>query len=224
MNKYKRTIIACESIKDELKKVFNGEKSIKLKFLPINFHRKPGKLTGVLQQAIDKAAEHSESIVLGYGLCSNATVGLTAPGIRVMIPRTHDCISMYLGGQRNYKKFFFQYPGTYFLTKSWIDNQKDPLGLVENEYQQRVGDEMAKEAMDTELKNYNYIGFINNQTGNTPYYKNKSIENAQFFDKEYIELEGSDTFIKKILYGPYDTRDFVILEPYQTSKQNQFLT
>ena len=223
MKQYNKTIIACRSIKTELEKVHNNQKDIKLVFVPQFLHRNPEKLTNRLQETIDKEAEFTNNIVLGYGLCSNGTAGLKAPETGLIIPKVHDCITLYLGGEKSYTRLFYQYPGTYFLTPNWIDNKNDPLGLVQYEYKQRVGYDMAKEAMETEIKNYKYIAFINNNSENTNYYKERTKENAEFFDKEYIEFEGSVDFLTKIIEGPYDNEDFVWVKPNEFSKQSQFL-
>ncbi|MCF8331363.1 MAG: DUF1638 domain-containing protein [Bacteroidales bacterium] len=223
MKKIKKTIIACGSIKAELENLHSGQDDIELKFMPQSLHRQPKKLTERLQTAINNAAHNTKMIVLGYGLCSNGTVGLKAPGTCLIIPKLHDCIGIYLGGIMHYYKLFQELPGTYYLTRNWIINQKDPLGLVNNEYTKRVGYDMAKEAMDTEIKNYKYIAFINNHTGDSDYYRNIAIENAQFFNKKFIEIEGSTVLLNKIINGPYKKKEFVILNPGEKSKQSHFL-
>lgn len=223
MKKYNKTIIACHSIKTELENVHNNQQDIKLGFMPQFLHRSPEKLTVRLQETIDKEAEFTNTIVLGYGLCSNGTAGLKAPSTGLIIPKIHDCITLYLGGERNYSRLFYQYPGTYFLTPNWIDNKKDPLGLVENEYKQRVGFDMAKEAMETEIKNYNYIAFINNKSEHENYYRQRTQENAEYFNKDFVEFEGSMDLLTKIVEGPYDNENFVKVNPNEFSKQSQFL-
>ena len=42
-----------------------------------------------------------EAILLGYGLCSNGLVGLTARSIPLVIP-VHDCITLFLGSKEQY--------------------------------------------------------------------------------------------------------------------------
>ncbi|MFO7789455.1 MAG: DUF1638 domain-containing protein [Bacteroidota bacterium] len=220
----KKTIIACGSIKTELeyiKRVYDAD--VKLIFMPQDFHRTPQKMAAMLQHNIDKEAEKAQQIVLGYGLCSNGTAGLEAPETGLIIPRIHDCITMYLGSRERYKEAEKQYPGTYFLTKHWIDNEFDPLGLVNNEYTERVGYDMAVEAMETELKNYKHIAFINTPGIEAEKYRKIAHQNAEFFNKTFIELKGDDTYFKKILTGPYDPENFVILKHNETSNLKQFL-
>jgi len=219
----KNVVIACGSIKPELEKLAQeAEEKVQIHFLPQNLHRAPHKMPEVIQKAVDQESGAGDRIILGYGLCSNGIVGVVAPDQGMYIPRVHDCIAFYLGSRERYHKIFRQHPGTYHLTKSWIDNEKDPLGLMEKEYTRRVGKEMAKEAMETEIKNYEYISFINNSLINADKYRERARKNAEIFGKKYIEYEGDDRFFKKILFGPYD-KDFIYIEPNEKVKQKEFL-
>ncbi|MFP3859426.1 MAG: DUF1638 domain-containing protein [Bacteroidales bacterium] len=218
-----KTVIACRSIKPELERMKEGEENLKVKYLPQNLHRTPDKLREMLQNVINKFEKESDIMVLGYGLCSNGIVGVRAPQQGLYIPRTHDCIAFYLGSRENYKNIFGKHPGTYHLTKSWIDNKKDPLGLVENEYTERVGRELAEETMKAEIKNYEFISYVNTNVGDDEKYRKRARENADFFNKKFIEYNGSADYFKKIIYGPYDTQDFVFVKPNDKVNQKEFL-
>ncbi len=217
------TIIACGSIKPELENFKDDDKNIVTRYLPQNLHRTPHKMKDIIQKVVEKAEEESENIILGYGLCSNGVVGVKAPRQGLYIPRVHDCIALYLGSRDKYFKIFSKYPGTYHLTKSWIDNQKDPLGLVENEYSERVGRELAEETMKTEIRNYKYISYVSTLSGNNDHYRQRAKENAEFFNKKFVEYEGSNDYFRKILYGPYDDKDFIYIKPNQEITQKEFL-
>ncbi len=216
------TIIACESIKPELENVKKRVDDVQILYLPQNLHRMPHKLKEALQEAIDKTGPEDGRIILGFGLCSNAVVGLKAPSQGLFIPRVHDCISFYLGSRERYMWLFNNYPGTYYLTVNWMEKKTDPLGLMENEYTERVGREMAEEAMQLEIKNYKYIGFINTTKESGKWLK-RAKENASYFNKEFIEYRGKDQLFIKILFGPHDEPDFVYVKPDEKVKQNEFL-
>jgi len=218
-----KRVIACGSIKPELERLAGQEPGVSLRFMPQNLHRLPEKLTRMLQQAIDETDHAFQQIVLGYGLCSNAIVGLRAPSQGLYIPHVHDCITFYLGSRDAYQKVFSKKPGTYHLTRSWIDNHTDPLGLMRNEYTKRVGSEMAEEAIRTEIRNYRYISFVDTQGMGNESYRTRARENAEYFNKEFIEYKGSDAFFKKILFGPYQQPDFMYIPPGDIVKQKDFL-
>ncbi len=220
-----KTIIACGAIKPELEHVKMDAEDIRIIYLPQNLHRSPDKLKKKLQDAIDQIKSDDGKVILGFGLCSNAVVGVKASSQGLIIPRVHDCIAFYLGNREKYRKIFNRHPGTYYLTKSWIRNKKDPLGLMENEYTQRVGPEMAEEAMRKEIENYKYISFINTAGPNNHVEKlrARARENADFFNKKFIEYKANDDFFRKIVFGPYDNHEFIYIKPNETITQKQFL-
>ena len=55
-----------------------------------------------------------DAILLGYGLCSNAVAGLVAKKHRIVIPRAHDCITLFLGSREAYSRYFHEIPGCYW--------------------------------------------------------------------------------------------------------------
>ena len=93
-------IIACRVFEPELRRVLEetGE-GAELHLLPQALHRTPTRLPALLQEAIAVAAPTASRIVLGYGLCSNGVVGVTAPATGLIVPRCHDCISLFQIGR-----------------------------------------------------------------------------------------------------------------------------
>lgn len=223
-NKY-NLIIACGSLKPELEAIKNEGNGVRVEYMAQNLHRSPKQLKEHLQEKLDEIdqLEEVQQLVLGYGLCSGGIVGLKVPGQGLVIPKVHDCIALMMGSRGSFNAYFNQNPGTYHLTESWIENEKDPLGLLENEYTERVGREMAEDALRTELKNYTHISFINTGIGNEEKYRKRAQQNADFFGKQFLEIEGSGAYFRKMLYGPYDSKEFVHIEPYQIVNQKEFL-
>ena len=54
--------------------------------------------------------------ILGYGLCSNGVVGVQTQNQPLIVPRVHDCISLFLGSAESHRNQLAEYPGTYYLT------------------------------------------------------------------------------------------------------------
>ncbi len=223
MANFKTLVIACGSIQPELEMLKTEAPKTSVIYMDQNLHRSPDKMKVVLQEAIDKHASKTDRLVLGYGLCSNGVVGVKAPGQGLYIPKAHDCITLFMGSRDAYNNAFKKRPGTYYLTKSWIENEKDPLGLMENEYTQRVGAEDAEWSIKQELKNYSHIAFINTGAGDIHQYRKRALDNAKFFDLEYIEIDASNGFLMKILKGPYDEENFLYFKPGEKVTQEKFL-
>ncbi len=91
------------------------------RFLPGGLHNEPEKLQRCLQQSIDEASQKGDAdrLVIGYGVCGLGTVGIQARTIPLAMPRVHDCIALFLGGDAAYKREFARYPGTYYYSVGW---------------------------------------------------------------------------------------------------------
>jgi hypothetical protein len=213
-------IIACSIMKDELLRL--QEKGVTFAFLEQSLHRTPQKMPAAVQEEINKAAESDEDyVVLGYGLCSNGILGLRPARQPVVIPRAHDCISLFLGSLARYQEEHGKEPGTYYLTKGWIDEGKSPLGIL-SEYTQRYGKETAEWVIREELKNYKRIALVDSGNPIPEEHRAHARENARFLNLRYEEIKGSLEFFGRMLRGPWG-KDFLILHPGQEVKQEFFL-
>ena len=216
----KNLVITCSIMKDELL-LFQTE-GTSFVFLEQSLHRTPEKMKPAIQNEINKA-EHwdGDTIILGYGLCSNGALGIKANRHPIVIPRVHDCIAMFLGSPERYMEEHQKEPGTYYLTKGWIEEGKSPLGVYE-EYCQRFPKETAEWVIREELKNYTRIALVETELGVSEAHRKHAQENARFFNLRYEEIKGSLAFFKKMLQGPWD-KDFIRLEPGEEATQEMFL-
>jgi hypothetical protein len=221
MEEKKILIIACSIMKDEL--VHVRPDGISFVFLEQSLHRTPQKMKEAIQEEINKAEgwEGGDSIILSYGLCSNGIVGIKANRHTIVIPRVHDCITLFLGSRERYFEEHQKEPGTYYLTRGWIEEKKSPLGIYE-EYCQRYGKETAEWAIKEELKNYTRIALVESELGLSDNHRKHAQENARFLNLRYEEIKGSLDFFRKIIQGPWD-KDFVVLKPGEEATQEIFL-
>ncbi len=185
-------------------------------------HRTPQKMAGKVQEQIDEAAPYASQIVLGYGLCSNGIVGITARQQGLIVTRAHDCIALFFGSLSAYKKAFDERPGTYYLTPGWVAEKKDPLGIME-EYMPKYGEETALWVMEEELKHYTHIVLIDTGVADLSPLRARAKENARVFKKQYEEIKGGLEYLEKVVKGPYSRQDFFFLEPGEQVTQELYL-
>jgi len=95
--------------------------------LDFGLHLNPNELKRVLQKKIDQASKEADVLLLGYGLCSMAVIGRKATTATLVIPRTDDCIAIFLGSSKAYKEQSRKEPGTYYLTKGWFEAGDTPF-------------------------------------------------------------------------------------------------
>lgn len=171
-------------------------------------HMDPAKMRDALQTIIDRISADTETIVLAYGLCSMGVIGLRASHSRLVIPRRDDCVAILLGSRRAYLKELNQEPGTYFLSKGWIDAGITLLDELEK-IRQRYGDRRAERIISRMLRHYRRLVFINMGYHDPEPYRQFSREAAKVLKLDFQEIRGTSEFLTKICNGPWDD-DFVI--------------
>lgn len=217
-------IVACQVMEPEFEKLKRSCPHLETFYLDQNLHRTPNKMADLVQEKVDQASDKADRVVLGYGLCSNGIVGVTARQQGLIVPRCHDCIAFFLGSPKTYLEDFHSRPGSYYLTPGWIAERKDPLGIVEDEYVPRYGRETAEWAKREELKHYTHIVLVDTGAADIEPLREVALENARFFKMEYVEIEGkSADFFKKLVKGPYDPEEFIQLEPGEKVTQEMFI-
>ena len=182
--------------------------------------RRPLAPAASSQAAIDAASVEVKTIILGYGLCSMAVVGLKANGCTLVIPRVDDCIAIFLGSGAAYQKQSSREPGTYYLTKGWIEVNDTPFA----EYEQLVkkyGPEQAERMIKLVLKNYTRLAFIDTGHYGQERYREYARRIAGRFGLRYEEIPGSKALVNKILHGPWEN-DFVVAHPGETIRYADF--
>ncbi|MGI6679237.1 MAG: DUF1638 domain-containing protein [Dehalobacterium sp.] len=129
-------IFACRTLEDEILEIL--PKDLDYEFLEYRLHRTPDKLRQELKKRIEEAAEY-DTLLFGYGLCSNGVAGLNSEKHRMVVPRVHDCISLLLGSRNEYDAQFEQYSASYYLSKGWIKQKGDPMSEY-NEFCDNYGE------------------------------------------------------------------------------------
>lgn len=211
-------IIACATVIEEMLPLLPSDVSTKV--LDFGLHLAPDKLRDALQQAINIDCKESDTIILGYGLCSMAVVGLMSPKCTLIVPRVHDCIAIFLGSSTAYKDQLRQEPGTYYLTKGWIEVSDTPF----EEYRRlidRYGRKRADRVMELMFKNYTRLAFIDTGRVDQERYREYAYRNAKRFNLRYEEIPGSTVLIHKMINGPWDG-DFIVARPKETITFEKF--
>lgn len=219
-----RSVIACGVLRPELDYLLrNRDAGVQVTYLEQSMHRTPHLMPEQVQESVDRASQWAAQIVLGYGLCSNGIMGVRAPEQGLVTTKAHDCVALFLGSIGEYNRLSRSNPGSYYLTRGWILERKDPLGQLENEYVPRMGREMAEWGAKEELRHYSHFVLIDTGVGDLEALRERAMENARFFGKEYMEVRGDLSYLERILFGPYDGRSFYLLEPGDTVQQRWFL-
>lgn len=219
MTDHRQTIfIACATVIEEMLPLFPPNMAYEI--LDFGLHLRPQNLKVALQEAINQAGQKAGTVILGYGLCSMAVVGLKASNCALIVPRVDDCIAIFLGSSAAYTQQAQKEPGTYYLTKGWIEVSDTLL----DEYNRSValyGEKQAQRIMQIMLRNYKRLVYIDTGTDNQNYYQDYARRVADQFSLRFEIVTGSNALIIKTIFGPWDN-DFVVVSPGQTITYNDF--
>ena len=211
-------IIACRTVIGEMQQVLPSD--MKSLTLESGLHLHPDKLRGALQATIDEITADTETIILGYGLCSMGVIGLKATDSTLVIPRQDDCIAIFLGSRRAYKKELNQEPGTYFLSKGWIDAGISPLDELKR-MEERYGMRRAELVMKRMFQHYRRLAFIDMGYQDQEQYRQFSRRAAKELNLSYQEIKGTPELLGRICNGPWDD-EFVVAPPGHTIRLEDF--
>jgi hypothetical protein len=225
-------LIACEIFYRELcAAIAQSINQIDVEFLPKGLHDigqagMSARLNEVLA-AVDNS--QYEAVLLGYALCSNGLLGLPARTIPLVVPRAHDCITLFLGDKERYLDYFQKNPGTYFKTSGWIERGTGLEQLGQDSIQNQTGmkhsyeELVAKYGADNArflhekfsnmTRNYSKIAFIEMGVEPDDRFEQQARSDAAALGWTYEKLQGDMSLIHDLLAGRWDDARFLVVQP-----------
>ncbi len=232
-------VIACEIAAREF--YYTASRSsnvVDLELLTQGYHDTPAVGKREIQHRIDAVPPGKyDAILLGYGLCSNILVGLTTAHTPLVIPRGHDCITLFLGSKERYQHCFSQRPGTYYYTSGWLEFARRrgdkgpvwggaslPAGAnqnLSNSYEvwvKKYGEDQAKyllEEMSRWANSYSHGTLIEFDFARPLKLPDQVRQICAQKGWEYDEIRGDLRLFEKMLEGDWPEADFVTVRPGQ---------
>lgn len=228
-------IIACEVFTREICYcVATAPHVVDLEFTPKGAHTDANVLRRLLQLRIDDAnasGKNYDAIVLGLGLCGNSTVGLVSRGAPLVIPRAHDCCTLFMGSKERYSEHFADNPSQAFSSAGYIEHGGDFMREADEfhrqmgfdrtyaEYVEQYGAENAAFIWETlhpvrvEEQRDHRVVYIEVPEFAHLGYADQCREKAEAEGKCFLKLEGNLDLIRKLVHGEWDSKEFLVLKP-----------
>ena len=203
--------------------------AINIQLFKQGLHNTPKRLNEMLQKEIDGIQDESyDAILLAFGLCGMATHGIKTMTLPLIIPRAHDCITLYLGSRSRYQEEFSAHPGTYWYSLDYLErNRADSmvalgatsqatLDTAYEEYVQKYGKENADylmEVMGSWQTHYTRAVYIHMEHSQDDTYEELAKEDAIRNGWTFERVQGSRRILNQLIQGEWPEEDFLILQP-----------
>ena len=199
--------------------------------LSASLHVEPLPLRDRIQEEVDRveaADPDADAILLGYGLCGGATAGLAARTRPLVLPRAHDCATIFLGSRERYEQEHAATPGTYWFTednikrgdalKGWLlgdSGRSDGVEATYREYVEKYGQENADylmEAMGEWQSHYERGAFLDTGLAPDEEAADRAEQESKLRGWRFERVISDLTLIERLLDGDWDA-DFLVVQP-----------
>jgi hypothetical protein len=228
LNSLPIVVLSCQVFQNWLENLLPAEAKINITFFDYGLHKVPKNLRQTIQSAIN-SIEQPSLVLLGYGLCGNGLDNINAGRHYLLIPRTDDCIAILLGSYPAYKQQMEKQPGTYYLSKGWLESGSNPL-MESQELEKKYGPEKTAWLMDYQYHNYKRLMLVARNQQEVEHYRSRALEVAEYcarWGMKYEEILGSDEYLEKFAAFAskidHDDNEFLLIPPGGLLTQSQFM-
>jgi hypothetical protein len=231
-------LIACEVFFREICLcAASSPHRIDVEFTEKGAHDKSDVLRGIIQEKITAAESGTrryDAILLGFGLCGNSVLGMRAGSVPLVIPRAHDCCTIFLGSRAEFARHFKDNPSMPFSSTGYMERGGTPIHEattldfvpgVSKEYQDLVaqyGEENARYIYETLTVSTdravgntgdNRVVFIDVPEFSHLGFADRCRAQAEAAGKQFQVLPGDMRLIRKLVRGEWDPEEFLVVEP-----------
>lgn len=240
-------LLACEVLKKEVEHllgVTGAGELFDVEWFEMGLHEKPERLNAALKESVAACAGKGyRAVLLLFGLCSRATADLEAPSDSILvIPRVHDCVSIFLGSARRYLDEHAAEAGTYWFSRGFLhrpdgaepefsglgagvemtgpDGKRASVAAIRASFVEQYGEENAEYLMETLVESWkkNYTRAMHLEWEANPDLDEDRRYVMQYASENEWRYESRPVdlrLIDMLLQGTWPEDEFVVVQPGQ---------
>lgn len=216
-------VIACSILKEEIESIiarYGLADALDVIWMPESLHNVPDRLKAALQEQIDDVDSARPEILLAYGNCGNALVGLETREVPLVMPRLADCISILLFGYDDLDELRKH---TIFQTRGMLDGEQG----LEAQYKtlvERKGEKRACWIIEEMYKHYDELLLIDTGVCNLAPQLERVRHIGELYHLKPALREGNVGILERLLTGDTQSPDFIHVAPHEKIKLVDFFT
>jgi hypothetical protein len=220
-------LLACSVFEREIALLAGDAPHIvETRWYEIALHDRPDELRAKLQAELDSldARDDIDAVVLAYGLCGLATAGLRAGRHPYVLPRAHDCITLFLGSKERYAEHQRDCPSYMYYTPGWNRARRVPgpdrLACIREEYAKQFDEDDVDFLIESENQTWamhdtaTYID-LGTAEGETEAAYAKHC--ADSLGWKFERIHGDPALLRDLLWGNWDEARFLTVLPGSVS-------
>lgn len=210
----KTKILSCGTLEKEVRLAMERcHAQIPLVLLEENNHDVPHRLSACIQEKLDQMAD-VDRVLMAFGTCGGAMVGLRSGKAEMIIPRVDDCLSLLMGSMER------RYASTgngfgVFLTESWLNNEKSMEAELDR-IEQRYSPSRAARVIQMLYRNFDSLNVIDTGAYDVSSILPRTLALAQRLSLKHRIVQGTTAYLEELLQGPWDPDRFIIIPPGTT--------
>ncbi len=216
-------LLACSVFEREIAMLAREAKHIAATvWFEMGLHDCPEQLRARLQSELHAVESHTDidAVVLAYGLCGRGTAGLRPLRHRLVIPRAHDCIGVFMGSKEAYAEHQRRCPTCYYYTPGWNRERRVPgpqrLEMMKAELAKKFEADDVEFLIETEREQWarhDTATYLELGTSDAKAESDYARQCADWLGWKFEHLRGDATLLSDLLWGNWDAERFQIIEP-----------
>lgn len=206
----KTCVLCCASLEKETRLAMDRcGIHYPLEVLTDNNHDSPKRLSASIQDKLDHV--DADRVLMAFGTCGGAMVGLRTGNHSLVIPRVDDCLSLLMGSME--RRYAVSGGFGLFLTDSWLNHDKSieaELGRIRIRYPQKRADAIISGLYG----HFRTLNVIDTETYDVPSLLPRTRALAQLLHLEHRVVRGTTDYLEALLQGPWDLERFIVVSAH----------